>query len=85
MSKVLVTGGSGFIGSNLCRLLHESGHSVLSLDLKESSPKPWGVVVADIREFQVPNDIEIIIHLAAQISVAHSVTEPEETFSIKER
>jgi nucleoside-diphosphate-sugar epimerase len=82
MSKVLVTGGSGFIGSNLCRLLHESGHSVLSLDMKESSPKPWGVVVADIREFQVPNDIEIIIHLAAQISVAHSVTEPEETFSI---
>jgi nucleoside-diphosphate-sugar epimerase len=50
--------------------------------MKESSPKPWGVVVADIREFQVPNDIEIIIHLAAQISVAHSVTEPEETFSI---
>jgi dTDP-glucose 4,6-dehydratase len=30
--KILVTGGSGFIGSNLVRLLVENGHSVLNID-----------------------------------------------------
>ncbi len=28
----LVTGGSGFIGTHLCRLLLEHGHRVLNLD-----------------------------------------------------
>ena len=30
--KYLVTGGAGFIGSNLCRKLLEAGHSVICLD-----------------------------------------------------
>ena len=82
MAKVLVTGGSGFIGSHLCCLLHELGHSVFSLDIKETSPKPWNVILADIRSFQMPPGIDAVIHLAAQISVPHSIKNPEETFSI---
>jgi UDP-N-acetylglucosamine 4-epimerase len=30
--KVLVTGGAGFIGSNLCEALLERGHEVICLD-----------------------------------------------------
>ena len=30
--NILVTGGSGFIGSNLCRRLLDEGHYVLCLD-----------------------------------------------------
>ena len=32
MSRILVTGGAGFIGSHLCRRLLDSGHEVLCLD-----------------------------------------------------
>ena len=32
MSRVLVTGGAGFIGSHLCRHLLERGRSVLCVD-----------------------------------------------------
>ena len=32
MPTVLVTGGAGFIGSNLCRRLLNDGHSVACLD-----------------------------------------------------
>jgi len=32
MSKVLVTGGAGFIGSHLCSLLMRHGHDVVCLD-----------------------------------------------------
>ena len=30
--KILITGGAGFVGSNLCASLLEQGHEVLCLD-----------------------------------------------------
>jgi len=32
MANILVTGGAGFVGSNLCAKLYELGHNVVSLD-----------------------------------------------------
>ena len=33
MSKILITGGAGYIGSMLCTKLLEEGHTVTSVDL----------------------------------------------------
>ena len=32
MKKILVTGGVGFVGYNLCKRLVEDGHEVISVD-----------------------------------------------------
>ena len=39
MKNFLVTGGAGFIGTNLCMLLRNRGHSVVSLDDYSSGKK----------------------------------------------
>ena len=36
MKNILVTGGSGFIGTHIVEVLIENGHNVLVLDLWES-------------------------------------------------
>lgn len=37
LQRILVTGGSGFIGTNLTRELRGRGHDVWTLDLKPST------------------------------------------------
>jgi UDP-glucose 4-epimerase len=89
--RTLVTGGAGFIGSNLVDALLEQGHDVAVLDDfstgKEeniASAHENGVDVhrADIRDagavLQVVEAVkpEAIFHLAAQIDVRKSVADP---------
>ncbi len=82
MASVLVTGGAGFIGTHLCRYLHKSDHQVISLDSNHIGDKPWGCVNADIRDSLQLDGIDIIVHLAAQISVPLSIEFPDETLSV---
>ena len=82
MASVLVTGGAGFIGTHLCKHLHDLGHQVISLDSNHVGDKPWGCVAADIRDSLELDGIDIIVHLAAQISVPISIEHPDETLSV---
>ncbi|MDP6869827.1 MAG: NAD-dependent epimerase/dehydratase family protein [Candidatus Poseidoniaceae archaeon] len=82
MVSVLVTGGSGFIGTHLCSYLHQNGYDVISLDNNHTGAKPWECVLADIRDQLQFDGIDVIIHLAAQISVAASVEDPDHTLSV---
>ena len=82
MATIMVTGGAGFIGTHLCKHLHDSGHQIISLDCNHVGDKPWGCVNADIRDSLELDGIDIIVHLAAQISVPISIEHPDETLSV---
>jgi UDP-glucose 4-epimerase len=89
--KALVTGGAGFIGSNLVDALLARGDEVTALDDLSTGKRENleqavadGAILAevDIREAAAVNDVvarlkpDVIFHLAAQIDVRKSVADP---------
>ena len=85
VDRVLVTGGSGFIGSNVIQELMKS-FKVVNLDLNPSKNSEIEEIVGDIRDKelveQVVENCDIIIHLAAQVSVPLSIDYPQKTLDI---
>ena len=86
MPKVLVTGGAGFIGSNIADLLLEKGYEVIVVDdLSTGSRKNLGkdvklyvkdICKADISSVFEKEKPDYVIHEAAQINVRTSVSNP---------
>ncbi|WP_296158671.1 NAD-dependent epimerase/dehydratase family protein, partial [uncultured Porphyromonas sp.] len=90
--KVLVTGGAGFIGSNLCEYLLGEGHIVRCMDnfctgkpeniipLLEKFPDSFSLVVGDIRSLEdcrkAVDGMEYVLHEAALGSVPRSIKDP---------
>ena len=73
--KVLITGGAGFIGSNLSKNLVECGSKVSIIDNLERGdkiyPKVEKFIMGDLRnsEFcrETITDFDIVIHLASKV------------------
>jgi nucleoside-diphosphate-sugar epimerase len=70
MEKVVVFGGSGFIGTHLCKRLAASGESVVSVDLRLPSSLPPGVEfkahdVRNLEGLDISGPIKRIYNLAA--------------------
>jgi len=93
--EILVTGGAGFIGKHLVRSLLEKGNSITIFDnfsnSTKDSPSSLVGIGAKIIEGDItkPMDIlnavkdqDIVIHLAAKISVSESISNPSETFRV---
>jgi UDP-glucose 4-epimerase len=92
--SILVTGGAGYIGSHVVRLLEERGESVIVVDDFSSGlrSRVGGVVVeldlaaADatsrLIEVMQAHDVSVVIHLAALKDVAESVAEPERYYRV---
>lgn len=51
--RILVAGGAGFLGINLCRLLLEEGHEVICLDDFSSGSRDNLNLVENCDRFQV--------------------------------
>ncbi len=88
--RVLVTGGAGFIGSNLCETLLDKGNKVVCLDnfatgkrenledlIKDSN---FTLIEGDIRKLEdclkATKDVDYILHQAALGSVPRSIKDP---------
>jgi UDP-glucose 4-epimerase len=90
--KIGITGGAGFIGSNLANFLVNQGHKVKVLD-NLSNGKINNLEIAEI-EFIDSNildketlenffaDVEYLVHLAALGSVPRSINNPLEVFHV---
>lgn len=82
--KTLVTGGAGFIGSNLVDSLVEAGHSVVVVDNLTTGHRHnlrpeatlHALSVDDPALLNLLQGIEVVFHLAAQIDVRKSVEDP---------
>lgn len=86
--KILVTGGAGFIGTNLIKKLLQEGHTVQSLDnydsgLKENEIEGCTYYFGDIRSIgTMDKDIDIIYHLAGLSRIQPSFQNPNHTFEV---
>lgn len=90
-TEVAVTGGTGFIGSHLCKTLLEQGAKVTAYDnlssgkieyIRDLLGKKLKFVQGDIRNSialeKAARNCKTIFHLAAQISVPFSMKNPQE-------
>ena len=96
MKKILVTGGAGFIGSNIVPRLIEKGHSVTVLDNLSSGKLENLRTVRNSPNFQfIQGDVQnkttlhkalcmvdAVVHLAALIDIPASVTSPLKTHEV---
>ncbi len=94
--KVLVTGGAGFIGSNLCESLLGSGNKVVCLDnlatgriqnIDDLMQNPdFTFIRGDIRNFndckKAVQGADVVLHQAALGSVPRSINDPQTTHEV---
>jgi UDP-glucose 4-epimerase len=90
--RVLITGGAGFIGANLCRRLLIEGHDVVVIDdLSTGTTTNLHGLDVDLRVGSImdqcalnsaADNVDTIVHLAAVASVAQSIVNPVPTHDI---
>jgi len=89
MSKILVTGGAGFVGTNLIIELLKSEHYIVSIDdysigTKLNHQKGAKYINGDINQIEelIDNDFDYCFHLAGLSRIQPSFEDPENTFKV---
>ena len=96
MAKCLVTGGAGFIGSNLVDTLIEEGHEVICVDNEHSDAHDQFYynekaqnVTGDIRNYHLMSGlmagVDYVFHLAAESRIQPAILNPIEAVDINAR
>ena len=80
--RILVTGGAGFVGTNLIKQLLSDGHNVTSIDnyntgKKENHIEGCHYIEADITEYSFPIVYDLVFHMAAIARIQPSFESPE--------
>ena len=84
--KVLVTGGAGFVGTNLIKRLLKDGHQVISIDnyttgLKENHQFGCKYMNHDLRNLNDFPKVDVVFHLAAIARIQPSFNIPKDYFT----
>lgn len=92
MATVLITGGAGFIGRHVARHFLSKKWEVRLFDLQEIDPKDplclagCDCFTGDVRSMNALRPImqgcDVVVHLAAVVSVPQSILEPEKTMDV---
>lgn len=88
MKQILVTGGAGFIGTNLIKKLVQEGHRVVSLDDYETGSETNHIegvkyIKGDIEMITyIGGHFDVVYHLAALARIQPSFEEPLETYRV---
>ena len=89
--NIMVTGGAGFVGTNLIKRLLKDGHNVVSLDnystgKEENHQEGCKYVDADIRDVidfdYFMEDVDVVYHLAALARIQPSFKNPANTLEV---
>jgi UDP-glucose 4-epimerase len=89
--KILITGGAGFIGSNIVKRVSELGHQLVVLDnlssgFRQNLIPGLPLVEADVRDgdavARAADGCEVIFHLAASVGNKRSIDHPLEDAAI---
>lgn len=91
--RVLITGSSGQIGTNLALKLQEQGHYVFGIDVRTNTwtrdietllqdlSAPYRDFEGGIGQVQYPRDLDLVVHLAAHAKVHELVEQPHRALS----
>ena len=84
--KILVTGGAGFVGTNLIKRLLSDGHSVVSIDnyytgKVENHQNGCKYLNHDLRNLNEFMDVDVVFHMAAVARIQPSFKNPKEYFT----